>query len=257
MSLVCAPTPMLPATATTYLSRVRLRGNIPASALRVLLTPTDDGAQTDAGHRLIWTLFGDHAERQRDFLWRAGENGTFFLLSERVPVDQHGLFDVEFCRPFAPALAVGERLEFLLRVNPTTRWYSDACPRGKRADVVMQAIHGVAKGSRTPARADALVPAIAAWLTAQGARTGFSLAAPVTSDMDDAWDAPSEWPISVESYRTVRVLRGVGRAPMTLGVADVTGQLVVDDVSAFLAAVARGFGRGRAFGFGLMMIRRS
>ncbi|MFC7557472.1 type I-E CRISPR-associated protein Cas6/Cse3/CasE [Pseudoroseomonas wenyumeiae] len=38
---------------------------------------------------------------------------------------------------------------------------------------------------------------------------------------------------------------------------DLTGILVVRDVALFLPALAAGFGRARAFGYGLMLIRRA
>ena len=40
------------------------------------------------------------------------------------------------------------------------------------------------------------------------------------------------------------------------GVLDISGVLIVEDPVRFLAAQAAGFGRARAFGCGLMLIRR-
>ena len=52
---------------TSLFSRVELLRDVPASALRHLLMPTAPAARTVSSHRLIWTLFGDTADRERDF----------------------------------------------------------------------------------------------------------------------------------------------------------------------------------------------
>jgi CRISPR system Cascade subunit CasE len=59
----------------------------------------------------------------------------------------------------------------------------------------------------------------------------------------------------LEGYRQVRIPRR-GAAPIQISVADVTGTLTVTDPDAFLARLRNGFGASRAWGCGLMMIRR-
>ena len=54
---------------------------------------------------------------------------------------------------------------------------------------------------------------------------------------------------------SVQILQGL--APIRFSVLDFTGVLEVRDPAAFLAAIARGFGRAKAFGCGLMLIRRA
>ncbi len=79
------------------------------------------------------------------------------------------------------------------------------------------------------------------WLEGQGARHGFT---------------PDQ--VSVADYSVRRLSRGSGRsAPVTFGVLDMTGLLQVHDPDIFLAALVRGFGRAKAFGCGLMLIRRA
>src|SRR5262249_28384001 len=88
-----------------YLSRARLRREVPSAALRTILVPDGDSQRVAAGHKLVWTLFADAPERQRDFLWREAAPGEFYLLSRRPPADVHGLFDVDPPKVFAPALS--------------------------------------------------------------------------------------------------------------------------------------------------------
>src|SRR5665213_1102714 len=106
-------------TELSYLSRISLRNDVPAAALRELLLPIGEDQRVASAHRLIWTLFADSPDRARDFLWREGRPGEFYVLSERKPDDRHGLFRVEPPQVFAPSLATGDRLSFVLRVNAT------------------------------------------------------------------------------------------------------------------------------------------
>jgi CRISPR system Cascade subunit CasE len=119
-----------------FLSRARLRRDVPAVALARILVPEDATARVDASHRLIWALFSDSPDRERDFLWREEEPGRFMLLSARPPTDAHELFDLE-SKPFEPALSSGDRLGFTLRANPVVARSAGPGLRGKRHDVVM------------------------------------------------------------------------------------------------------------------------
>ena len=51
--------------------------------------------------------------------------------------------------------------------------------------------------------------------------------------------------------------RGPLRGQPQFGVLDMTGVLALEDPTAFLARLSAGFGRAKAFGCGLMMIRRA
>ena len=79
-----------------------------------------------------------------------------------------------------------------------------------------------------------------AWLARQGDRHGFR---------------PDE-EVAVDGYERRQVPReGGGMA--VFGVLEFEGVLTVEDPARFLAALTAGFGKARAFGFGLMLIRRA
>lgn len=238
-----------------YLSRARVRRLAPAAALRELLLPSDDGRRAGAGHRLVWTLFADAPERERDFLWREADAGTFYLLSRRAPTDVHGLFDLDPPKPFAPALAAGDRLAFSLRANATVA-KKEGRARGRRADVVMAAIKDVPSSTRAAARAEAVETAGRGWLEAQGARCGFALAAASDESGDDEGEGTAPRPtLRVTGYRTLRVDHAGPAA--RIGVLDFDGVLEVRDPARFVAALGTGIGRAKAFGCGLMLVRRA
>ncbi|HET7586339.1 MAG TPA: type I-E CRISPR-associated protein Cas6/Cse3/CasE [Gemmatimonadaceae bacterium] len=241
--------------ADVYLSRARLRRDVPSSALRTLLVPSDDSARVSAGHKLVWTLFGDSPGRERDFLWREAQPGVFYFLSRRPPEDRHGFFDLDPVKPFAPSLRAGDRLAFALRANATIARGGGPGVRGKPCDVVMDALHSVPSGKRAEVRQRAVNQAGLEWLGRQGEKSGFLLPR-LEAEQDTGSEGATEGqPVRVMGYRTLRVDHG--RKPARLGILDFEGVLEVCDPDAFVAAIARGFGRAKAFGCGLMLVRRA
>jgi CRISPR system Cascade subunit CasE len=236
-------------TPDLFFTRARVRRQVPAAALRELLLPSDDGRRAGTGHRLVWTLFADREDRERDFLWREAAAGVFYLLSRREPLDQHTLFELDPPKRFAPVLAAGDRLSFSLRANATIAKGGAPGVRGKPCDVVMDAIKHVVPGARAPERAKAVQLAGRRWLQAQGARSGFALESGGSEDDVSGTD------VHVTSYRTLRVDHAGPTA--RIGVLDFEGMLTVTEPERFLEALTRGFGRAKAFGCGLMMIRRA
>lgn len=239
-----------------YLSRVRLRRDPHVAALAPVLIPPDDDARVHMGHRLVWTLFADGPDRRRDFLWREERpggarmrRGTFYILSERLPDDRTELFEPVESQTFAPALAPGDRLGFSLRANPVVcRSVQDGDRRThKRHDVAMDVLRAL-DGNRADLRLDAVTEAGRRWLTTQGQRHGFRL--------------PDTDAIRVDGYDQVRLRRtptrrGKTRVPdIRISVFDFDGVLEVVEPETFLAGLYRGFGRAKAFGCGLMLIRR-
>jgi CRISPR system Cascade subunit CasE len=221
-----------------FLSRASLRRDAPVAALSELLVPPNPRDRVGASHKLVWALFADSASRQRDFLWREEKPGHFMALSSRPPDDPHRLFDLDY-KSFAPALSVGDRLGFTLRANPVVARPEARGERGKRHDVVMDALRTAPQDDRAAARPQVVLTAGRAWLARQGEAHGF---APL-SDAD------------VDGYDSLRIPRAGGK-PAVFGVLDISGVLEVRDPDRFLQRLAQGFGRARAFGCGLMLIRR-
>jgi CRISPR system Cascade subunit CasE len=221
-----------------FLSRASLRRDTSVAALAELLVPSNSQDRVGASHKLVWALFADSAGRQRDFLWREEKPGHFLALSRRPPDDPHHLFDLDY-KTFTPALSAGDKLGFTLRANPVVARPEARGERGKRHDVVMNALSTVPPEDRALARPQAVLTAGRAWLARQGAAHGF---APL-------YDA------DVDGYDSLRIPRAGGK-PAVFGVLDISGVLEVHDPARFLARLALGFGRARAFGCGLMLIRR-
>lgn len=227
-----------------YLSRARLRQDASAGALAPLLLGNAGrgGPTRQPGHHLVWSLFADGADRRRDFLWREMGSGAFFILSARPPEDRHGLFDIAEPKPFAPALASGDRLRFSLRANPVVRRRHPSLRRSVKHDVVMDALRSLPEGGRAEHRLAAVREHGLAWLERQGTKAGFSIR---TNE------------VRVDGYDRHRVSRRGEARAMTWSTLDFDGTLIVADPAPLLAAIVRGFGAAKAYGCGLMLIRRA
>ena len=219
-----------------FLSRLTLRQDPDMAALGQLLNPDHDGRRMDAHHRLIWAAFAGDADARRDFLWREMGQGGFLVLSSRQP-GQSPLFDPPEVTGFTPDLAPGDRLAFALRAN-ATHTVTEADGKKRHSDVVMEALTPVRQEQRAEMRMEVAQAAGAQWLAGQGARAGFAVRQ-----------------AAVTAYRVVEP-PGKGRRRPRFGVLDLEGVIEVTDPAAFLPRLGQGFGRAKAFGCGLMLIRR-
>ena len=228
-----------------FFSRIRLKSEAAVQAIAELLLPPDDRQVLAARHKLIWSLFADHHDRIRDFLWREDKHGVFYTLSARRP--ESAFFHIE-SKEFAPLLRAGDRLAFSLRANPVVSRRQGSGRRGQRHDVVMDRLRAweasrEADGEsreRRIIRQQVIQQAGADWLAAQGQRHGFRLLS-----------------VSCSGYRQHQLPRRKGARHANISTLDFNGLLEVADPEAFLQRLRRGFGPAKAFGCGLMLIRRA
>lgn len=208
------------------------------SLAKVLLA----GARGDRNHALVWSLFSRAEEASRDFLFRESDEGSFIIVSQRPPDDPHGLWNVA-PKPYEPELAAGDRLRFVLRANPAVAVPQPGKARGLRVDAVMHA-----KSKLDPAARKAFAKEDAArigldWLMKRGPAIGAD------------FDAKA---CSATGYQQVRIPRA-GREPsIEFSVIDYEGALTVTDPNKLKAALfsGKGLGKAKAYGCGLMLIRR-
>lgn len=231
---------------TVFLSRMRLSRAPAIKALDALLLPECDARKADANHRLIWSAFADTPERTRDFLWREEGDGAYTVLSRRAP-DHSPFFDPPQTKTYEPDLRSGDYLNFVLRANATRTVKSEQAaqngkPKRKHIDLVMDALYKVAPEKRADQRAEFAQKVAQTWLTAQGEQHGF--------------DCQS---CQVESYvtRALPTYQGRRKGQPQFGILDLHGTIEITDPNKFLDKLISGFGRARAFGCGLMLIRRA
>ena len=263
---------------TACLSRVTLARNPATTALKALIDPVEGPARDrlhdpergrimDAHHRLIWALFAGDPDRRRDFLWRAEGGGRFLILSPHPPAaDGAGLFLPPEAKPFAPDLRPGDRLGFVLRANATRtqktgQLTGSGKERRRHIDLVMDRLHPITGQKALPEgevserpslRLAFATEAARDWMAAQGGRHGFAIPTRETAK-------GPEPDLDVADYSVVPLPKHIGprKDQPQFGVIEMTGHLTVTDPGALLARIAAGFGRAKAFGCGLMLIRRA
>ena len=199
-------------------------------------------------HQMIWDLLPRDEGAQRDFLYRREDSGTlpfYYLLSSREPV-----VEVDFLRcatrPYAPQLQTGDVLQFNLRANAVkSRKSDDGKHRRIRRDIVEAKVDAYKvqfpdPQDRPPAafiRDEAGVE----WLKAQGEKGGFQVNA-----------------LSVENPQFYEVVKPGDPNKRQFTSLDFRGELQVTDAAVFTDEVLlKGLGRSKAFGCGLLLVRRA
>jgi CRISPR system Cascade subunit CasE len=199
-----------------------------------------DGYQV---HKLVWNLFADHPDRQRDFIYRYEPvNGwpTFYTVSRREPQDGSGMWEMT-PKEYFPKLLAGQRLAFTLCVNPI-RSKRDANGRQNRHDVIMEAKRELrAQGN------DIDLPAIVQghggrWLLERAETHGFSV---------------SPEGIRVDGYRQHKLFKGKNNQSITFSTVEMNGVLTVNEPEVFIEkCLYNGIGPAKGFGCGLMLVKR-
>lgn len=178
-------------------------------------------------HQMIWDLLPKDETAKRDFMYRRTDEGDlpfYYLLSEREPEVK---VDYLRCcsRLYEPKLEAGDNLQFSLRAN---------------AVKTLQRDEGVKQRKRIGLlKSDELHD----WLLAQGTKGGFQL--------------QSE-SLVVENTQIHEVIKPDDPNRRIFTSADLQGKLQVIDAEVFTREVLfKGLGRSKAFGCGLMLIKRA
>jgi CRISPR system Cascade subunit CasE len=197
-------------------------------------------------HQVLWRLFPENPYAKRDFLFRK-EEGTgwpyFYVVSKRHPQSLNGFVQVE-TKAYQPKLTEGQMLAFSLRANPVvTKKSADGCKR-IRHDVVMNAKHDLAlstTGKTTISTGELQFNSGIKWLEDRCGKLGF--------DFD-----PKK--IRVFGYQQHRIKRRNRKSYIQFSSLDYNGILTVIDSDRFCKTLMSGIGRSKAFGCGLMLVRR-
>ena len=214
-----------------YLTRARLSPDTRVGALLPLLRPWENDAARR--HHLVWSLMSDRPDRQRDFLFRQGDDGALYVQSEREP-EASPLWASETME--VPNYEIGDRVRFSLRFSPVVRRKRQDGRTIKR-DPILEALGAMSIDDRRGRRHEVAAKIARGWLDRLGASSGYELEA-----------------LTLEAYRQERVRKSNGSA--LISIADVSGILKVTGSAAFVARLRDGVGTARAWGCGLMLTRR-
>ena len=226
------------------IAKVRLNRSPGAqgSLAKVLLT----GSNSDQSHGLVWTLFNhvehDDERKDRDFLYREIEPGSFIVVANTPPLDPHGLWVIDKPKDYAIEVSAGDRLSFVLRANPVVAVPRPGEKRGSRADAIMHAKTKLPVAERKNFTANDASKIAVQWLARRGPQLGFELDTEATS---------------ADGYRQVRISSASGKPAIVYSEIEFTGALSVTDPDLLRHALYNGIGKARAYGCGLMLIRRA
>lgn len=211
-----------------------------------------------AEHQWLWRFFPATPGSPRDFLFRRRDGEAvpkFYVVSQRPAQAPSGAWRIQ-SRAYAPAVPAGTRLCFDLRANPVITHTVDG--KRTRHDVVMEAKKQllVARGlvrwedwrpdQRTsdgqpdfrPPMYELVQNTCAAWLEKRAADHGFAV------------DAES---LIVDAYQQ----HGGKKGQLRFSTVDFRGELTVSDPERFAQALRNGIGPAKAFGCGLLLVRRA
>lgn len=194
----------------------------------------------DGGHRLLWSLFPSTSQGapERDFIYRRIDDRNYLIVSSRPPADAHALWQLG-PKPYDPEPRSGEVYHFILRANPAMAVSRQGRKSSLRVDAVMHAKRAARADQKPWGREEEEATALA-WLYARQAAIGVKF---------------DQQRCRTTAYEQHRIPRKHGE-PARFSTVDYEGRLAVDDPARLKHALFSGIGKARAFGCGLMLIRR-
>jgi len=217
-----------------------------------------DAAQVRAAgpykeHQWLWRFFPNDPNADRDFLFHRRDINDvprYYLVSARLPFSPAASWLVQ-TRPYAPRIEPGTRLSFDLRANPVVCAKRGGKPC--RDDVVMAekkrllGERGLKCWSEwttddRPALYDLVTRVCGAWLKKRSESCGFTL---------------NQEALRVDAYQSHMEKRQLPiERRLRFSTAEFSGVLTVEDMDCFHDTLIRGIGPAKAFGCGLLLVRR-
>ncbi|WNB74750.1 type I-E CRISPR-associated protein Cas6/Cse3/CasE [Methylomonas koyamae] len=211
-------------------------------------------------HQILWQLFRDKPEEERDFLFRQDTDSyglpIFYLLSKYQPQHEGNTWLIE-TKPFQPTLKAGDLLSFSLRANPVEqvkleRSESEQLEHAEQRkanglpekqtkkrihhDVVMQLKKSLSDEERQSySQAELEQQAGEKWLNERAEKNGFRVLS-----------------VTAQGYQQ----HHFKKRQIKISTLDFTGELQITDPEKFRQTLFTGLGRAKAFGCGLLMVRR-
>lgn len=189
-------------------------------------------------HQWLWKFFAGDRDAARDFIFRRHDLDDLprlYVVSARPPVTFNEDWEVR-SRTYAPQLTQGQRLSFVLCVNPVVS-KKGADGKSRRHDVVMQAKKDKHQDSDESA-AELVERASLSWLHARARGAGFELLG-----------------ATIGAYRQHQANKRSQGSPIHFSTVEFAGELVVIDPVAFQRTLLEGMGHAKAFGCGLLLVK--
>ncbi len=201
------------------------------------------GTEGYTAHKLLWDLFPNNGDKKRDFLFYKDDKNiipSFLVVSRDRPAGNEAL-SIQ-TKEYSPNIFEGQKLAFTLVANPVVSRKIDGKKNSVKHDVWMDAKkQAKANGKTGLAMVRACEKASKEWLIRQGERCGFFL---------------KETDVIIDGYIQNRFYKGRSINPIQYSSIHYEGILAVSDVEKFIEMLYSGIGRSKAFGCGLMLVRK-
>lgn len=226
------------------------------AAMQWAKSPYDD-------HQWLWRFLLAEPGAGRNFLFRRrdseGSMPGFYVVSARRPQSFSDAWQVD-SRDYDPQLRDGQCLAFELRANPVVTHKVDG--KSRRDDVVMHekrrllTERGFKRWADWP-DADESKPALyelvqdrcLEWLERRTEQVGFRM---LTRDLHEGQGVRIVKTVRVDGYAQHRA----ERKEIIFSTVDFTGELEITSASEFRKTLLNGIGHAKAFGCGLLLVRR-
>lgn len=198
-------------------------------------------------HKMVWDFFPEDKDAKRDFLYRRFDLGRmpqYFVLSNRKPVNDQGIWDID-TKQYEPVIRKGDNFSFNLRVNPvvTTMPEGRESKKRKRDDVYMNALakYKDIPIEKRPSNNEIMVESGLEWILDRAKKHGFSL---------------NKDKVLVEGYNRLEGFKDKKKNKIKFGIFDYSGVLVVENAELFRETLFNGIGKAKAFGCGMLLLKR-
>jgi CRISPR system Cascade subunit CasE len=197
-------------------------------------------------HKKIWALVSRAENQQRDFLYRVEYDDyqnikCIYLLAPHQISSQDGI-KIVVSPKYQPQLKTGEHLYFNLRANPVIKRKENG--KAKEYGLVMDAKYQFKKNGQSyqeQLSLDELIHQVCMkWLVRKGEQHGFSV---------------RQFEVTIDNAREY-LIKSPTKQEYMLRTHDFSGVLTVVDPDAFINALFTGIGSAKAFGCGLMLVKR-
>ena len=264
----------------SYLSKVTLKPSMAAKRLFVEEQINPQHSSTIANnmpktdnpyrvHQALWQLFDLPTGSDRPFLYREYERGGqtfYYVLSTLKPNLNHPFFTVE-AKVFNPNFFAGQRLAFEQRANPVSS-LKDNEGRASRHDVLMLAKKSmIAQGFDDAYSVDqAMFDAGVDWITSQQRMQSWGVVIHPNLELSaytqhqlrrtkDDLDKQKQPDNNINNSNADKEQHKAKNKMIQFSSIDYAGALEIQDVDLFCSQMIRGFGKQKAFGCGLMLVR--
>ncbi len=198
-------------------------------------------------HQLLWESFPNRGDEERSFIYRKERGGHssfpfFYLVSEIAPISDRNFLQVLGIKEYDPQIVEGELLSFSVRINATISKKVPGKKNSVRHTIWQDArAEGLKNGLEDENLAEFIDLTTKEWLVSRAERNGFSISC------DD---------FIVEGYEKITFTKKKNQKEISFGVVDYTGTLRVTNPLRFKELLFKGIGRSKAFGCGLMLVKR-